>query len=161
MKEIGAQGPDFFYATPMHLHRDIVAGTLFILLGCFALAVARGYPIGNAMHMGPGYFPAALGGLLMLLGAAIGLRAFKARRWERIDWGWKPLAWISASMLAFGFLMPRLGLLPALAVMLPLAAAAGRDRRPKEVVLLTALMCALAAGVFVYGLKLPYRLVNL
>jgi hypothetical protein len=87
-----------------------------------------------------------------------GLRAFRKRRWEPVAWSWKPLAWIVASMLAFGFLMPRLGLIPALAVMLPTAAAAGREFRPREIALLTALMCALAAGVFVYGLKLPYRL---
>lgn len=142
----------------MHLHRDLIAGTLFILIGAFALLAARGYPVGTAMNMGPGYFPKVLGGLLILLGAWVGLRAFRKRRWEPVAWSWKPLAWIVASMLLFGFLMPRLGLLPALAVMLPAAAAAGREFRPREVALLTALMCALAAGLFVYGLKLPYRL---
>ena len=142
----------------MHLHRDIIAGTLFILIGAFALVVARGYPIGSAMRMGPGYFPAALGALLILLGGLVGLRAFRSRRWEPIDWGWKPLAWITASILLFGFLVPRLGLIPALAAMFFAAAAAGREFKFREVLVLTLVMCAFAAGVFVYGLKLPYRL---
>jgi putative tricarboxylic transport membrane protein len=143
----------------MQLHRDVIAGTLFILIGAFALLVARRYyPVGSAMRMGPGYFPAVLGALLILLGAWVGLRAFRRRDWERIDWGWKPLAWITASMLLFGFLMPRFGMIPALAALFFVAAAAGREFRFREVLILTVLMCAFAGGVFVYGLKLPYRL---
>jgi len=142
----------------VHLHRDIVAGALFIFIGAFALSAGRGYPIGSAMRMGPGYFPAVLGWTLIVLGACVGLRAFRRRDWTPLDWGWKPLAWISASIVLFGFLMPRLGLIPALALMLPVAAAAGREFRPLEVLLLTAAMCVFAAAVFVYGLKLPYRL---
>jgi putative tricarboxylic transport membrane protein len=142
----------------VHLHRDVIAGTLFILIGAFALSVARGYPIGSAMRMGPGYFPAVLGWVLIVLGACVGLRAMRRRDWTPVEWGWKPLAWITASMLLFGFLMPRFGLVPALALMFPVAAAAGREFRLGEVLLLTVVMCLFAAGVFVYGLRLPYRL---
>ena len=142
----------------MHLHRDVLAGVLFILIGAAALSVARGYPVGSAMRMGPGYFPSVLGWVLIVLGACVGLRAFRRRDWTPLEWGWKPLAWITLSMLLFGLLMPRFGLIPALALMLPVAAAAGREFRLREVLLLTALMCGFAAGVFVYGLKLPYRL---
>ena len=142
----------------MHLHRDIVAGVLFVLIGAFALIVARGYPVGSAMRMGPGYFPTMLGWLLIALGALVGLRAARRADWEQLAWGWKPLAWITASILLFGFLMPRLGLVPALLAMFPVAAAAGRGLRWGETLVLTVAMSAFAAAVFVYGLKLPYRL---
>jgi hypothetical protein len=142
----------------VHLHRDVIAGTLFILIGAFALVIGRRYPVGSAMRMGPGYFPAILGWLLIVLGAWVGLRAFRSRDWERIGWGWKPLAWITASILLFGFLMPRFGLIPSLVTILPVAAAAGREFRFREVLILTIVMCMFAGGVFVYGLKLPYRL---
>ena len=144
----------------MHLHRDILAGALFIAIGALALLGARAYPVGSAMRMGPGYFPLVLGWLLIALGALVGLRAARRRDWQPLAWDWQPLAWISVSILAFGFLMPRLGLVPALAVMFPLAAAAGREFRFREVLVLTAVMCAFAGGVFVYGLKLPYPLFN-
>jgi hypothetical protein len=144
----------------MHLHRDIVAGLLFVGIGAFALAAARGYPVGTAMRMGPGYFPVVLGWLLILLGALVGLRAARQRDWQPLSWGWKPLAWISFSIVLFGFLMPRLGLVPALLAMLPGAAAAGREFRVREVLVLTLLMTAFAGAVFVYGLKLPYPLFN-
>jgi hypothetical protein len=37
-------------------------------------------------------------------------------------------------------------------------AAAGREHRFREVVVLTAVLCAFAVGVFVYALKLPFQL---
>ena len=142
----------------MHLHRDIVAGLLFVAIGAFALFVARGYPMGSAMRMGPGYFPVLLGWLLIGLGALVGLRAARRQDWHPVDWSWRPLAWISLSIVLFGYLMPRVGLVPALAAMFPVAAAAGREFRLREVLVLTFVMSAFAGGVFVYGLKLPYRL---
>jgi hypothetical protein len=142
----------------MHLHRDIVAGLLFVGLGAFALLAARGYPVGSAMRMGPGYFPLVLGWLLIALGTLVGLRAARRRDWQPVEWTWQPLAWISLSIALFGFLMPRLGLVPALLVMLPVAAAAGREFRLREVLVLTLVMTAFAGAVFVYGLRLPYRL---
>ena len=42
------------------------------------------------------------------------------------DWGWRPLAMVTLSMLLFGFLVTRLGLVPALAAMFIVGAAAGR-----------------------------------
>ena len=66
----------------MQLHRDVIAGTLFILIGAFALLVARRYyPVGSAMRMGPGYFPAVVGALLILVaGFASAVPAFRATR---------------------------------------------------------------------------------
>ena len=142
----------------MHLHRAILAGLLFVLIGAVALLAARGYPVGSAMRMGPGYFPVVLGWLLIGLGALVGLRAARRRDWQPVEWGWQPLGWISFSIVLFGFLMPRLGLVPALLAMLPVAAAAGREFRVREVLVLTVVMTAFAGAVFVYGLRLPYRL---
>ena len=60
--------------------------------------------------------------------------------------------------MLFGFIISRLGLIPALVAMFFVSALAGREFRFKEVLLLTVLMSAFAVGVFVYGLKLPFRL---
>lgn len=43
------------------------------------LTIAYGYRMGSAMRMGPGYFPAVLGGLLALLGAIVLVRSFFSR----------------------------------------------------------------------------------
>ena len=122
------------------------------------MLVARGYPFGTAMRMGSGYFPTVLGGILALFGAFLMARGARARERAPLAWGWLPLACITAAMLLFGFLLPRVGLVPALAALFFTAAAGGREFRPGEVLALTAVMTAFAVAVFVYVLKLPFQL---
>src|SRR5712671_6251344 len=51
--------------------RDFYAGTLLIVLGCGAILEARENSVGTLMHMGPGFFPTALGVILLFLGVLI------------------------------------------------------------------------------------------
>ena len=142
----------------LHDNKDFLAGLLFILIGASAVVFARDYPMGSAMRMGPGYFPTILGGILFLFGVYVMVRGIRSGAKVKGEWGWKPLALITLSIVLFGFLMDRLGMIPALAVMFFVSALAGREFRFKEVLILTVLMSAFAVGVFVYGLKLPFQL---
>ena len=146
--------------TPALRHsKDLLAGLLFLAFGVAAIFFAREYPFGTAMRMGSGYFPTVLCAVLALFGLFLAARGIRSAQRAPVAWSWKPLACIVASMLAFGVLMPRLGLVPALAAMFFLAAAGGREFRWREVLVLTLVMTAFAAGVFVYVLKLPFQLV--
>jgi hypothetical protein len=140
-------------------NKDFLAGLIFVLIGVLAVAVARGYPFGTAMRMGAGYFPTVLGGILILLGAWVMARGLRLGERLESGWGWKPLALIVVAILLFGFVMPRLGLIPALAAVLFVSALAGREFRFKEVLVLTAVLCAFAAVVLLYVLKMPYPLI--
>ena len=142
----------------LHDNKDFLAGLLFILIGASAVVFARDYPMGSAMRMGPGYFPTILGGILFLFGVYVMVRGIHSGAKVKGEWGWKPLALITLSIVLFGFLMDRLGMIPALAVMFFVSALASREFRFKEVLILTVLMSAFAVGVFVYGLKLPFQL---
>jgi hypothetical protein len=139
-------------------NRDVLAGLLFLVIGLIAIVVARDYPLGSAMRMGSGYFPTALGGILCVFGAWLIVRGIAIGAKIHHVWGGKPLALIALAMVLFGFAISRFGLIPALVLVLVVSAAAGREFRLKEVLLLTLIMSAFAVGVFVYGLKLPYRL---
>lgn len=139
-------------------NKDLLAGLLFILIGGLAVVIARDYPMGSVARMGPGYFPTILGGILFLFGVYVMIRGIFSGEKVQGEWGWKPLALIALSIVFFGFLMDRLGMVPALVVMFFVGALAGREFRFKEVLLLTGLMSVFAVGVFVYGLKLPYQL---
>jgi hypothetical protein len=139
-------------------NRDFLAGLLFILIGAVAVVIARDYPMGSAMRMGPGYFPTILGSMLCLFGVYVMLRGIFSGEKVKGEWGWKLLALITLSIVLFGFIMDRLGMIPALVVMFFASALAGPEFRFKEVLLLTVLMSVFAVGVFVYGLKLPYQL---
>jgi len=138
--------------------KDFLAGLLFLAIGAGATVIARGYHFGTAMRMGSGYFPTALGAILALFGLFLVIRALRSRERGQLSWGWWPLACISASMVVFGFLLPRLGLVPALGALFFVAAAGGREFRFGEVLALTAVLTAFAVGVFIYVLKLPYQL---
>jgi hypothetical protein len=100
-----------------------------------------------------------LGWVLYGFGAFLLLRGIARRGGAAVAWGWRPLAFVTLSILLFGFAITRFGLIPALVGMFLVCAAAGREYRFGEVVVLTAVMSAFAVGIFVYALKLPFQLV--
>ena len=143
-------------------NKDFLAGVLFLAIGLGAIHIAdRDYPMGTALRMGPGNFPVLLGGILGLFGIYLAARGlgWPEKTPGTVAWDWRPVSCIVASMLLFGFLVPRAGLVPALAAMFFVAALGGREFRWREVLVLAVVMITLAVGVFVYLLKLPFQLV--
>src|SRR2546428_11195572 len=59
--------------------KDFWAGLMFIAFGLAFMLISQNYAMGNAVRMGPAYFPTVLGGMLAVLGAAIFLRAFVSK----------------------------------------------------------------------------------
>ena len=141
-------------------NRDLIAGLLFIVLGGLAVVLARDYPFGTTMRMGPGYFPTVLGGIVLVFGVYVLLRGIRTGEKVKGGWGVRPLAWIALSIVLFGYLLDRAGMVPATVVTLFVAAAAGREFRLKEVLFLAIVMTAFSVAVFSYGLKLPYPLIG-
>jgi putative tricarboxylic transport membrane protein len=131
---------------------------MFIGFGAAALVIGRGYPMGSAMRMGPGYFPAILGGLLTVLGCAILARGLIGAEGSPPSFAAKPLVLILASAAAFALTVERLGIVAAVALVVVISAVASERFRWKEVLVLALLMAALAVGLFVKGLGLPFRL---
>jgi hypothetical protein len=131
---------------------------MFAATGAAALLLSRGYPAGTVLHMGPGFFPRALGGILVCLGLWIGLAGL--RHGAPIEGGWSPRALIvlPLAMVGFGVLVERAGFVPALVVLVVGAAAAGREFRAGEVLLLAVGLTAMAVALFVWALGLPYPL---
>ena len=142
-------------------NKDLWASVMYIGTGAVGMWIARDYPFGSALRMGPGYFPTVLGGIMVAMGIyvlALGLR----KDHEKIQGNWsiRALIVLPISMIAFGILMEEAGFIPAMAALIPISAAAGRDFKWLEVVLLTiGLTIACAAG-FIYGLGLPYPLIK-
>ena len=139
-------------------NRDFLAGLLFMALGGGAFLVALAYPFGTIDEMGPGFFPRVLG--LILVGFGLVTMARGLRSGERVagPWGWNSLLLVTASLVAFGWLMEHFGLVPALAVLVVVSARAGREFRWTEVAVLTGILCLLAVAIFIWGLDLPYSL---
>jgi hypothetical protein len=140
-------------------HRDVCAGLLFVAIGTVAVAVAGAYSFGTTMQMGPGYFPVLLGGLLILLGAAIVVRALWTGEAAPLpSMSLRPLLLITLSVLVFAFLLERVGLVPAIAVTVLVSCFGGHEFRWREVVPLAAFLAVASVLIFHVGLGLPFLL---
>jgi hypothetical protein len=141
----------------MHIRapKDFWSGVMFIAFAAVALLAARGYSLGAAGKMGPGYFPIMLGSVLALLGLILVVRSFviDGEAVSRIQI--LPLAVIAVAVVLFGVLLQPLGLILSLATVTIVSAFASRESKPLEIVALTCVLAAFAVGVFVYGLRLP------
>ncbi|HSO59719.1 MAG TPA: tripartite tricarboxylate transporter TctB family protein [Desulfobacterales bacterium] len=141
-------------------NKDFWAGLMFFGTGVGAMVVARQYPSGTALNMGPGYFPMALSGLLIIFGLVIMLRGL--RKGEKIEGSWsvRALIVLPLSIVVFGILMDHAGFVPALIALVLISAAAGKEFKLKEVLLLSIYLCVLSVAMFIWGLGLPYPLIN-
>ncbi|BBK31550.1 tripartite tricarboxylate transporter TctB family protein [Stella humosa] len=139
-------------------NQDALAGLIFIALGAIGLLIALRYEFGSSTEMGPGYFPRVLSLLLVGFGGVILLRGLRSGVAVDGIWAWLPLALVTLSIILFGAAIERLGLVPAVALLIAVSAYAGHEFRPGEVAILTAVMAIFAAAVFVWGLSLPYPL---
>jgi hypothetical protein len=139
--------------------KDVWAGLLLIVIGAAAMIMARNYPFGSALRMGPGYLPIVLGALLILFGLAI--LASGLAGGEKIEGTWplRALVMLPLSLVLFGLLVDRAGFVPAMLVLIFGSAAASREFRFVEVLLFAAGLTALAVAVFVWALGLPYPLI--
>jgi hypothetical protein len=141
--------------------KDFGAGLLYAGFGLAAILMAWDYGMGSASRMGPGYFPTALGTLLLLIGIASLVRSFVSDG-ERIGViAWKAAALVTAGTILFGLLLRPAGLVPALvALILVSASASVRFRFQWRAGLLMLALIAFCALVFVKGLGMPVPLLG-
>lgn len=135
--------------------RDFYAGLLFVAFGLAAFVMAQSYAVGTAARMGPGYFPRLLGVLLVGLGALQCLIGLRGRALPGPDWQWRPLFILLASVALFILITPWLGLVAAGLALVFVSAAARRDFRWREALIVGGVQGVAAAALFVYGLGLP------
>jgi Tripartite tricarboxylate transporter TctB family len=134
------------------------AGLMFIAFGVIAILVARDYPMGSAMRMGPGYFPTYIGVALVLLGALITASGFKVDG-ERIGvFPWRAILLLSVAFAWFAWGIDNVGFILALAVLIVLASFAGREQYWKEVIVETVVLIVGCWLIFIVGIELPYPL---
>ena len=137
---------------------DFWSGVMFFVFGAAAVYVAREYPMGVAMRMGPGYFPTYLGVLLMIMGVVLAARGVLVRGEEIGRWAPRPLVVLAAAILLYAYAMETLGFIPALALLIVGSTLATKEFRVIESAVLAAVLIIGAVAIFIYGIDLPYRL---
>lgn len=141
--------------------KDFWSGLMFVAIGVAFAWGATEYSFGNSARPGPGYFPFGLGVLMALLGGAV---LFKALTIESADgdpiggFAWRPLAIIIGSVVLFGFLLPRAGMLISLPLLVVVSSLASDEFTWKGAALNAVILTLLSWVVFIKGLSLTIPL---
>jgi hypothetical protein len=148
----------------LRLKRDYYAGALMVLLGLIAAHDGTQYPMGTLRQMGPGYFPIALGVLLIFLGVLIAGSAAGSTASEedfvsvQPQWrGWACIIAGPALFIAFGRYF---GMLPATFACVFVSALGDRQSTLKSAATLAAAVSVFGVLLFHYLLKLPMPMLS-
>lgn len=139
----------------LHARQDLSSGFMFAGFGAIFALGARGYTIGTLDEMGPGFLPLCVGILLVLVGMLLIAKSLIAGGDTIAEFSAPPLLLIASSICVFALIFPYLGLVTAIFVLTVIAARASPEFRLFEALSLGALLAALSAGLFVYGLGIP------
>ncbi|KDP86582.1 tripartite tricarboxylate transporter TctB family protein [Cupriavidus basilensis] len=136
--------------------KDFASGLMFILVGFGFSWVARGYSMGTAAKMGPGYFPFWLGIVLALLGALVLWGSLSAKKEEDqlARWDIKTLLWILGSVVLFGLMLKPLGMVLSVLVLVLVSSMASHEFSWKGAVANAVILVLISMGAFVYGINL-------
>lgn len=137
---------------------DFWSGLMFIAFGIAAIYIARDYPMGSAMRMGPGYFPTGIGIFLIVLGAIVALISLKKQGVGIGPWPWRAIVMMSIAFVLFAWGMENLGFIPSLAILIGVSTLSTPHFRWKEMLLEIVVMSFGSWLVFIYGLELPFPL---
>ena len=139
--------------------KDFWTGMIYLAVGASVIFIGRNYSVGTASRMGPGYFPLALSGLLIVFGLAAVVRSFIVPGEPIGAFAWKPMVLVLGATALFGALISTLGLVIALlALVLVSAAASEKFRFDWRAVLGLVALIIFCSLVFVKGLGVPMPL---
>lgn len=137
---------------------DFWGGVMFVAFGALAIFIAQDYPFGTAARMGPGYFPTWIGIGLIVLGLMIAATGFKVQGEGIGKFNWKAMVLLAVAFVFFGWAIDHVGFVIAVAVMVALASAAGREFRWKETIVVAIVLIIGCWALFIKGLDLPFPL---
>jgi len=138
--------------------KNVLSGLMFMAIAVFGLWISRNYPVGSALRMGTGYVPRLLCWTLLGLGCLVLFQGLREPRMaglgESEGWGWRPLVFVTASLVVFGLAIERLGLVVSILLLTAVGALAARSLRPVETFLAALVFIVLSWAIFIVGLGL-------
>ena len=144
--------------TRINAPKDILAGLIFVGFGVAAFILSHAYEMGTALEMGPGYFPAAVALILIVVGVLAIVRGLMSKVPDPVaKHRLEPLLLIFAGVLSFSLLIERAGLIVAAAALIGLACFRRLRTHPLEVLLIYVVLTGFSAvgfGMWL-GIQLP------
>lgn len=150
----------------MTLNSELLTALIFLVFGAVAVFVRWGYGFGSASALGSGAMPVLCGAGLCVLGALQLLRTRAAHQaGERLLSAFprsemRPLLIILAAILAFGLMINRVGLIPALVALVAISWFAESGGRKREMLAVLVVVAVMIVAIFNLGLGIPFRLVS-
>jgi len=137
--------------------QDLGAGVVFLLIGFAGLYFGSDLSFGTASRMGPGYFPTLLSYLIIGIGLVVGVRGLMVDGPPIDPVQPRPILFIIAAILVFGFLIESIGLALTALLLTIFAGFARHDVKLRESILLGIGLGVFTVVVFVYvlGQALP------
>lgn len=140
--------------------KDFWSGVMFVAVGVLAVLVARDYPMGSALRMGPAYFPTVLGVLLTLVGAATMVRGVTQPGTALGRLAWRDLLLILSSTVLFSILIRNAGLVAAVVTIVVVGAYASTRFRWDYALLLAFGLAVFCTLLFIKALGLPIPMIG-
>lgn len=137
------------------LGKEAAAGLLFAAIGVGALWIGWGYPLGTAQKPGTGVLPAILSWALIVMGSIIAGKAVLTGDVPIGNIAWRALLAVTIATVAFGLLVDRVGLVPAMLISLTVCALGTPETRWPEYAVFLAIMILLSWATFVWLLGMP------
>lgn len=137
--------------------KDFWSGLMFVVVGLGFAWGATNYSFGTSARPGPAYFPFGLGILLAIMGALVWFASITVETEDGDPIGsiaWKPLLIITGSVVMFGFILPKLGMILSLPLLILVSALAGDEFHWKDALLNIAVLTLGSWLVFIKGLNL-------
>jgi hypothetical protein len=125
-------------------------------IGLAGLYFGSDLAFGSARLMGPGYFPMILSSLILGIGVIVGFKALAIEGPPIEAMHLRPILVVVAAILAFGYLIDRIGLALTAALLTVMAGFARRDVNLLETALLAVGLAVFSVALFVYGLSQPF-----
>ena len=141
--------------------RDFWAGLMFLVVGVGFAIGATNYSMGTSARPGAGYFPLGLGVLTALLGSFILFESLTIETEDGEPVGriaWRPLIVIFLTIMVFGVLLPRLGMLLTIPILIVMTSLAGDEFHWRGVAINAVVLTFSSWVIFVWGLKLTMPL---
>lgn len=140
-------------------HVEVAAGGALLLMGIWLAAYSLQYKLGEPSNMKAGFFPFAVGILILPCAASIIFGSLglvgKASTFD-----WQALVVVLGAILVFAVCIPMFGAAPAVFLLVALFTLGSRASSPVETVVIAAVLAALACLLFIVGLGLPMRIVK-
>jgi len=144
--------------------REAWASALLCTLGLGVVLIGSGYSLGSLARIGPGFFPVALGALLLFLGLLClftgGMSPDEEDEDPDASPQWRGWGCIVGGVIAFITIGKYGGLLPATFALVFISALGDRMHTVRSALLLSVFVTAVGILIFSWGLELQFPLLQ-